>query len=57
MRWRRHGKGSRAESQSGGIVPSLTTAVIGPLSAPRKILAERIASVAKREMSTYYGVV
>jgi hypothetical protein len=33
-RWRRHGRGSRAGSQSGGIVPSLATTVIGPLSTP-----------------------
>jgi hypothetical protein len=32
-RWRRHGRGSRAESQSGVIMPSLATTVIGPLSA------------------------
>jgi hypothetical protein len=56
-RWRRHGRGSRVESQSGGIVPSLATTVIGPLSLPTKIDAERIASVARREMSGYYGVV
>lgn len=33
-RWRRHGRRCRAESQFGGIVPSLATRVIGPLSAP-----------------------
>jgi hypothetical protein len=31
-RWRRHGRGTRAESQSRVIVPSLATTVIGPLS-------------------------
>jgi hypothetical protein len=33
-RWRCHGRQSRAESQFGGIAPSLATRVIGPPSAP-----------------------
>ena len=54
-RWRRHGRGSRvaiwrdcAKSRDHGDWTAVRH---------RKSHAERIASVAKREMSTYYGVV
>jgi hypothetical protein len=56
-RWRRHGRGSSAESQSGGIVPKSRDHGDWTAVRPRKFHVERIASVAKREMSTNYGVV
>jgi hypothetical protein len=42
--------------QLGGIVPSLASSEIGPLPTPWKFRAERIGTIAKREMSAYFGV-
>jgi hypothetical protein len=57
MRWRRRDRRSRAELQFGAIVPKSRDQGDWTAVRPRKLHAEPIGCIARRVVSTYYGVV